>query len=155
MKKTILCLSFFILVACFFLYPEKPNYCEKLVQLLDDKVVAQKLVAWVDNNIAMHILAGDYKSSTGVVPGDYELLNADFDWGILGFNSSEARIRFVSSILSTNLKFVDVKSVSFAEKSRMSVLVRLSHSKSFGTYSHSTFAVDVDDRIAVFCLNKE
>jgi len=127
--------------------------CDRLKEILKTTSVETALIDWVDKNISNVITSKRYSRSGGVVPGNYKV-DINFNWRLLGLDGTHGGVRLVSNRNDSRvLSIDDVGSVSFADKSRLSVLVNIKPGSDFGkVYEHALFKIS--DRTAVYCLER-
>lgn len=124
--------------------------CERLMDVASRPEVQDMLTSWVDENLETLINNGQYKPSSGVKPGEFRIIEPNFDWSLLGFDDRRAGVRFGSRAagVAENPFYV-----SFAEVSRFSILV--------GVKGHQLFPEDdvryekrISERVGVYCASE-
>ena len=88
-----------------------------------------------------------------MVPGLYRH-KTEFDWQILGFDERRAQVRIVGPhpIDIVDDEVTNIKSVFFAERSRIGVLVKAPDSNDYGVGSDEQFLIPISENVAVICI---
>ena len=120
--------------------------CAELTEVAHSKSFQVKASEWIKYNIPNGTLAdlkGKLNLGGGMIPGRY-MVESDFDWPSIGF-TGQPQIRLI--VGSSN----EINSVSFQERSRMSILVRMPNVEGFG-FKDTWQIVNTSPGIAVFCF---
>jgi len=130
--------------------------CERLEKLVrNNELDIQKVLTdWVEDNIEnANFTNNDITSASGRAPGHYRLLQNSFDWKLLSMDPEDGQIRILGSIKRTGEIDVDnIQSVSFSDRSRVSVLVRTASSDDFGVFNlNKEFVRPVTPLVAIYC----
>ena len=145
MRYSITVLLYFFLVGCS--KDIEVSDCKDLLAISSLSNVQDKLVVWVDNYSWGSLSTNDFSYGGGVVPGQYRIPDNGFDWGMLEMDQNLGQLRIVTG---ATLEKEPVLSVSFAEYSRQSVLVKHKGSDTFGIKDTENLHV-LSDRVAVYC----
>jgi hypothetical protein len=115
------------------------------------RVVQIALEHWVQTNVeSKKIKLTDLIRSSGISPGYYEL-NKEFDWGLLDIDPERGQVRLIPGRNEQGeFDFANIQSVSFTDRSRVSILVRTSTSHNYGVrdIEHIT---QITSSIAIYC----
>lgn len=139
----------FMLLSCEWI--EAESECDRLFTVTKKIEVENALLAWVDASLDSSLALNDYKYGGGVFPGEYSIPDVGFNWDLLGMDTNVAGIRIVTGAA---LAKEPVQSVSFAEMSRISVIVRKKSSNGFGIKDVENLK-KVTNRVAIYCFKKE
>jgi hypothetical protein len=154
-KKILLFLCLLLLVILFALFlvfkNETTGQCARFEEMARRQNVQTALEYWVNSNVDdTKIDVSELIRSSGISPGYYEL-NRQFDWRLLDIDPDKGQVRV---ILARNERgdfdFNDIQSVSFTDRSRVSILVRTSKSRSYGILDKK-YLTKVSPSIAVYC----
>ena len=120
--------------------------CAELTEVAHSKSFQIKAREWIKNNLpnsALTDLKGKLNLGGGMMPGRY-MVESAFDWPSIGF-AGQPQIRL---IVGSN---DEIYSVSFQERTRMSILVGMPNMNGFGL--KDVWQIDtVSPGIAVFCF---
>ena len=133
----------------------KPLYCENLQNKINNPKVLYKLEQWYDFNFTGKRLSNEkYIFGGQFMPGSYTY-KGQFDWNLINFDEKRAIIKIIkySSIIRDEQKEIDVKSVSLAERSRMSIVIKSLDSIDYGVGTDKKFLIKVSERVAIFCMD--
>jgi len=125
--------------------------CDDLRAIVSLSKVQDKLVAWADKYPWSSLADKDYSYGGGVVPGQYRIPDAKFDWNLLKMDKKLAQIRVITS---STLEIKPVLSISFSEYSRRSVLIKNKNSDTFGIKDKEHLYM-ISERVAVYCMENQ
>lgn len=123
--------------------------CEQLLDIASSREVQEKLISWVDSYSWNTLSDNDFSYGGGVIPGQYRIPDMGFDWSLLKMDKTIGQIRVVTAAA---LEKGPLLSVSFAEVSRQSVLIRHADSETFGIKDKDHLFM-INDRVAIYCAN--
>ena len=129
-------------------------YCETLVGKLNDSDAVNTLELWAKDNVFQKDLKkSDVKFEGRIVPGFYRY-PTEFNWQVLGFDEKKAQVRIVGPHTKdiVDEKVTNIKSVFFAERSRLGVLVKAPGTDDYGVGSDKEFLTPVSENVAVLCI---
>lgn len=123
--------------------------CAELTEVAHSKSFHFKASKWINNNIpngTLTDLKGKLNLGGGMIPGRY-MVESDFDWPSIGF-TGQPQIRL---IIGSN---DEINSVSFQERTRMSILVKMPNVEKFGL--KDAWQIDnASPEIAIFCFRNK
>ncbi|MEJ2407477.1 MAG: hypothetical protein P8171_25065 [Candidatus Thiodiazotropha sp.] len=145
-------LSIAIVIAVYFVFIwQTAGQCGRFEGMAKKRDVQLALERWVKSNVeSKKINLTNLIRSSGIYPGYYEL-NKEFDWGLLGIDPEKGQVRLIPGRNKHGeFDLSDIQSVSFTDRSRVSVLVRISTSRNYGIrdIKHIT---QITSSIAIYC----
>jgi hypothetical protein len=156
MIKKILFTSFFLLIVIllgmFLLFKyQTTGQCSRFDEIAKRQDVQLTLEQWVSTNVDSNkITLADLERSSGIYPGNYSL-KRKFDWSLLNIDPQKGQVKI---IVGRNEKgefdFSNIQSVSFTDRSRVSILVRTSISNSYGIRDKEHIR-PITASVAVYC----
>jgi hypothetical protein len=130
------------------------EYREALVDKMKDTDVSNTLERWArDNVFQKQLKRSDVKFGGRMVPGLYRY-ETEFDWQLLGFDEKYAQVRLVGPHVRhvSDDEVTNIRSVFFAERSRLGVLVKAPDSDDYGVGSDEQFLTPISENVAVICI---
>jgi|GEM_PF-4704941 len=128
------------------------NYCNKLMAIAADSSTQSKLYSWVKNNVLNTKFGPSEIEYSSTMPGIFTY-KTNFDWDILKFNQGVSTVSIVGpdERQFNNGMLENIASISFAERSIYSILVRVDSSKNdWGLGANIQYLHPVLDNIGVF-----
>ena len=132
--------------------------CGELNQKISDPDLHNKLIDWVDNNLAdTYLLGHSITTLYSVKPGRYSLKEPDFDWNLLGKHDHRSRIVLMGighfeinrEDFTVDSSLVD--SLFFMLKYNMGAMIKTKNSDQFIDASKTQHLEIIADRVAVYC----
>jgi hypothetical protein len=141
-----------ILALVFLLFKyQTTGQCGRFERMAKRQDVQIALEQWVTSNVDnKKVTLTDIVRSSGIYPGNYEL-KRKFDWSFLDIDPQKGQVRIIPQRNEHGeFDFSDIQSVSFTDRSRVSILVRTSTSRGYGIRDKEHLRL-ITPTIAVYC----